>query len=240
MWLSFQIALQFLTIIPVSYANASEQQLGRSLVFYPVIGLILGLILSGLVSVLPVSYSFLSAALLLAAWVLLTGGLHIDGLADSADAWLGGIGNKQRTLEIMKDPAAGPIAVVVLVLSLLVKLALVEIVISSGETSALIWSIILARTAMPLLFLTTDYVRPNGIGAVLKQYLPVKQVKWMLLITSVIALFYLGFTPLLLGLIVFLLLRYTMEHRLDGFTGDTAGAMVELLEISFLLFLILF
>lgn len=240
MWLSFQIALQFLTIIPVSYASATDQQLGRSLVFYPVIGLIIGLILSGLVSVLPVSYSLLSAALLLTAWVLLTGGLHIDGLADSADAWLGGIGNKQRTLEIMKDPAAGPIAVVVLALSLLIKLALVEIVISSGETSALIWSIILARTAMPLLFLTTDYVRPNGIGAVLKQCLPVKQVKWMLLITTVIALFCLGFTPLLLGLIVFLLLRYTMEHRLDGFTGDTAGAMVELLEISFLLFLILF
>ena len=240
MWLSFQIALQFLTIIPVSYASASDQQLGRSLVFYPVIGLIIGLILSGLVSVLPVSYSLLSAALLLTAWVLLTGGLHIDGLADSADAWLGGIGNKQRTLEIMKDPAAGPIAVVVLALSLLIKLALVEIVISSGETSALIWSIILARTAMPLLFLTTNYVRPNGIGAVLKHCLPVKQVKWMLLITTVIALFCLGFTPLLLGLFVFLLLRYTMEHRLDGFTGDTAGAMVELLEISFLLFLILF
>jgi adenosylcobinamide-GDP ribazoletransferase len=240
MWLSFQIALQFLTIIPVSYASASDQQLGRSLVFYPVIGLIIGLILSGLVSVLPVSYSLLSAALLLTAWVLLTGGLHIDGLADSADAWLGGISNKQRMLEIMKDPAAGPIAVVVLALSLLIKLALVEIVISSGETSALIWSIILARTAMPLLFLTTDYVRPNGIGAVLKQCLPVKQVKWMLLITTVIALLCLGFTPLLLGLIVFLLLRYTMEHRLDGFTGDTAGAMVELLEISFLLFLILF
>jgi len=240
MWLSFQIALQFLTIIPVSYASASDQQLGRSLVFYPVIGFIIGLILSGLVSVLPVSYSLLSAALLLTAWVLLTGGLHIDGLADSADAWLGGIGNKQRTLEIMKDPAAGPIAVVVLALSLLIKLALVEIVISSGETSALIWSIILARTAMPLLFLTTNYVRPNGIGAVLKHCLPVKQVKWMLLITTVIALFCLGFTPLLLGLIVFLLLRYTMEHRLDGFTGDTAGAMVELLEISFLLFLILF
>ncbi|MFC6804563.1 adenosylcobinamide-GDP ribazoletransferase [Methylophaga thalassica] len=199
MWLSFQIALQFLTIIPVSYASATDQQLGRSLVFYPVIGLIIGLILSGLVSVLPVSYSLLSAALLLTAWVLLTGGLHIDGLADSADAWLGGIGNKQRTLEIMKDPAAGPIAVVVLALSLLIKLALVEIVISSGETSALIWSIILARTAMPLLFLTTNYVRPNGIGAVLKQCLPVKQVKWMLLITTVIALFCLGFTPLLLG-----------------------------------------
>ncbi|SFK48124.1 adenosylcobinamide-GDP ribazoletransferase [Methylophaga sulfidovorans] len=240
MWLSFQIALQFLTIIPVSYANASDQQLGRSLIFYPVVGLIIGLILAGVISFLPVSYSLLSAALLLSAWVLLTGGLHIDGLADSADAWLGGIGSKQRSLEIMKDPAAGPIAVIVLGLSLLLKLALLEIVISSGQTYALIWSIILARTAMPLLFLTTDYVRPNGIGAVLKNYLPVNEVKWMLIITTVIAFFCLGFTPLLLGLIVFLLLRYAMEHRLDGFTGDTAGAMVELLEISFLLFLIVF
>lgn len=240
MWLSFQIALQFLTIIPVSYANASDQQLGRSLIFYPVVGLIIGLILAGVISFLPVSYSLLSAALLLSAWVLLTGGLHIDGLADSADAWLGGIGSKQRSLEIMKDPAAGPIAVIVLGLSLLLKLALLEIVISSGQTYALIWSIILARTAMPLLFLTTDYVRPNGIGAVLKNYLPVNEVKWMLILTTVIAFFCLGFTPLLLGLIVFLLLRYAMEHRLDGFTGDTAGAMVELLEISFLLFLIVF
>ncbi|BDZ74969.1 adenosylcobinamide-GDP ribazoletransferase [Methylophaga marina] len=240
MWLSFQIALQFLTIIPVSYANATEQQLGRSLVFYPLVGLIIGFILSGVVSVLPGSYSLLSAALLLTVWVLLTGGLHIDGLADSADAWLGGIGSKQRTLAIMKDPAAGPIAVIVLGLTLLLKLALLEIVISSGQIYALIWSIILARTAMPLLFLTTDYVRPNGIGAVFKHYLPVNQVKWMLGITTLIAFFCLGFTPLLLGLIVFLLLRYAMEHRLDGFTGDTAGAMVELLEISFLFFLIVF
>lgn len=240
MWLSFQIALQFLTIIPVSYAQASEQQLGRSLIFYPLIGLIIGLILSGVIAVLPVSYSLLSATLLLTVWVALTGGLHIDGLADSADAWLGGIGSKQRTLEIMKDPAAGPIAVIVLGLTLLIKLALLEIIISSSQTHALIWSIILARTAMPLLFLTTDYVRPNGIGAVLKQALPAKQVKWVLGFTSIFALFCVGFTPLLLGLIVFLLLRYAMEHRLDGFTGDTAGAMVELLEICFLLFLIVF
>ncbi len=239
MWVSLQIALQFLTIIPVSYVQANDQQLGRSLLFYPLVGLIIGLILSGVIALLPITYSLLSAALLLGAWVLLTGGLHIDGLADSADAWLGGIGSKQRTLDIMKDPTAGPIAVVVLVLTLLLKLALLEIVISSGQTYALIWSLILARTAMPLLFLTTDYVRPNGIGSVLKQSLPETQVKWMLLITTVIALFCLGFTPLLLGLIVFLLLRYAMEHRLDGFTGDTAGAMVELLEISFLFFLIL-
>jgi adenosylcobinamide-GDP ribazoletransferase len=63
----------------------------------------------------------LHAALLLTVWVLLSGGLHLDGLADSADAWLGGFGDRERTLTIMKDPRSGPIAVVVLVLVLLLK-----------------------------------------------------------------------------------------------------------------------
>lgn len=49
----------------------------------------------------------LHAALLLTVWVLLSGGLHLDGLADSADAWLGGFGDRERTLTIMKDRAAG-------------------------------------------------------------------------------------------------------------------------------------
>jgi adenosylcobinamide-GDP ribazoletransferase len=52
------------------------------------------------------------AALLLAVWVLLTGGLHLDGLADTADAWIGGQGDRDRTLAIMKDPRSGPIAIV--------------------------------------------------------------------------------------------------------------------------------
>ena len=237
--LAFLVALQFLTTIPVRYKQVTEQRIGQSLLFYPLIGLIQGVILYLLMSVLPTSHSFVSAALLLFVWIVLTGGLHLDGLADSADAWLGGIGGKERTLTIMKDPASGPIAVATIVMLLLLKFTLLEVIVSEANVQALIWPLILARMAMPLLFMTTAYVRNDGLGAVLKAYMPIKASKWVLAITSAIALFTIGWLPLLLGSIVFLYLRYLMQQRLDGFTGDTAGAMVELLEVSFLILLII-
>jgi adenosylcobinamide-GDP ribazoletransferase len=52
-----------------------------------------------------------AAALVLILWVWSTGALHLDGLADSADAWVGGLASRERTLEIMKDPRSGPAAV---------------------------------------------------------------------------------------------------------------------------------
>ena len=80
----------------------------------------------------------LQAALLLALWVALTGALHLDGLADSADAWLGGFGDPARTLEIMKDPRSGPVAVVVLVLLLLLKFSALLVVLQAQQPAR--WS----------------------------------------------------------------------------------------------------
>ncbi|MEK1940892.1 MAG: adenosylcobinamide-GDP ribazoletransferase, partial [Pseudomonas sp.] len=116
------IAMQFLTSLPVRLPGMpSPEQLGRSLLWYPVVGLLIGLLLYGLDAVLNGAPVLLHAALILAAWVALSGALHLDGLADSADAWLGGFGDRERTLSIMKDPRSGPIAVVTLVLVLLLK-----------------------------------------------------------------------------------------------------------------------
>ncbi|HBM07500.1 MAG TPA: adenosylcobinamide-GDP ribazoletransferase, partial [Pseudomonas sp.] len=116
----FLIALQFLTCLPVRLRGMPEpQQIGRSLLYYPLVGLLLGGMLCLLGVALGNAAPPLKAALLLAAWVWLTGALHLDGLADSADAWLGGFGDRERTLAIMKDPCSGPVAVAVLVLVLL-------------------------------------------------------------------------------------------------------------------------
>lgn len=65
----------------------------------------------------------LVAALVLALWVYFTGAMHLDGVADTADAWVGGLGDHQRTLEIMKDPRVGAMAVAAMLLVLLVKFA---------------------------------------------------------------------------------------------------------------------
>lgn len=235
------IALQFLTILPVRLQGEfSAQDMGRSLLFYPLVGLLIGIVLSLLGWSLTSQLPMVSAILVLTVWVILTGALHLDGLADSADAWLGGIGDKAKTLSIMKDPAAGPIAVVMIVLVLLIKFVMLTVLLSQQNWWALIWSVILARTALPLLFLTTDYVRPHGLGSILKQQQSALHTRRLMLIIGVLALLSIGLFTLLFGLLVFLLLRYLMERRLNGFTGDTAGAMVELLEAALLIFFVLF
>src|SRR4030065_1365565 len=102
------LAIQFLTQIPVRLKQTyGEREVGASLLYYPLVGLLLGALLAGLNSLLHGVPVLLHAALLLAAWVVMTGALHLDGLADSVDAWLGGLGNRERTLAILKEPRAG-------------------------------------------------------------------------------------------------------------------------------------
>jgi hypothetical protein len=105
------------------------------------------------------------AALVLAVWVLLTGGLHLDGLADTADAWIGGQGDRDRTLAIMKDPRSGPMAVVIIVLVLLSKFAALQVLLAGDARTVLLLTPMLGRTVIVLLLITTPYVRPEGLGA---------------------------------------------------------------------------
>lgn len=234
--LPFWIALQFLSSLPVRLPGMpTPNEMGRSLLFYPVVGLLFGLLLWLASHLLQGAPAPLHAALLLTLWVLLSGALHLDGLADSADAWLGGFGDRERTLQIMKDPRSGPIAVVVLVLVLLLKFCALWVLVERGAGGWLVLAPVVGRAAMLGLFMTTPYVRQGGLGAALAEHLPRKAAGWVLL-GSVLACMGLGGSPgvsmLLLSLGVFLWLRRLMCKRLGGTTGDTAGAMVELLELA--------
>ena len=237
------IALQFLTCLPIRLASMpTAEQLGRSLLWYPLVGFLLGLLLCGLSNLLAGSPSLLHAALLLTAWVVLSGGLHLDGLADSADAWLGGLGDRERTLLIMKDPRSGPIAVVTLVLLLLLKFAALVALLEQGQWTALLLAPWLARGLLPLLFLTTAYVRAGGLGQALAEHLPRQTLPWLLAAHGLaIALFGpAGWLALVLALVMFAWLRRLMIARLGGTTGDTAGALVELVECVVLVGLALY
>ena len=135
------LAFQFLTRIPVyrvfSIASLvpSKQVAGKALLYYPAVGLVIGLWLAALPWLLCYFAADvgtgLQAGLVLVLWVWITGGLHLDGLADSADAWMGGFGDRQRTLDLMKDPTCGPSAVVVLVLVLLHLWCCILVIIKS-------------------------------------------------------------------------------------------------------------
>lgn len=233
--LPFWIALQFLSSLPVSLPGMPEpRELGRSLLFYPLVGLLFGLLLWLASLVLQGTPAPLHAALLLTVWVLLSGALHLDGLADSADAWLGGFGDRERTLKIMKDPRSGPIAVVTLVLVLLLKFCALWVLVEQGIGAQLLLAPLIGRTAMLGLFLSTPYVRPGGLGQALAEHLPRRTAGWVLLGSALICLV-LGGWVVALALAVFAWLRHLMCRRLGGTTGDTAGALLELLELAVIL-----
>jgi adenosylcobinamide-GDP ribazoletransferase len=178
----------------------------------------------------------------LAAWVAITGGLHLDGLADSADAWAGGCGDRERTLAIMQDPRSGPIAVVVLVLVLLLKFAALVTLVAADAGLLLLLAPWLARGLLPLLFLSTAYVRPGGLGQALAENLPRRQLSWVLLAhgVAILLLGWAGLQALLMAGLVFAWVRRVMLQRLGGTTGDTAGALLELVECAVLVTLALY
>ena len=233
----FLIALQFLTSLPIRLpAMPTPAQQGRSLLHYPTVGLLLGTLLALVALLLDGAAPLLQAALLLTLWVALTGALHLDGLADSADAWLGGFGDRARTLAIMKDPCSGPVAVVVLVLVLLLKFVALWTLLAGDARLALVLAPLLGRTALAGLFLATPYVRPGGLGQALADYLPQRSVAGVLLlvVTGCLLAGEAGWLALALGLGVTVLARRSMCSRLGGTTGDTAGALLELVECAVL------
>lgn len=233
------IAVQFLTRLPVRLRRPPEpREVGRSLLCYPVVGLALGLLLAvsaRLVAPLP---ALLGAALLLVAWVAAIGTLHLDGLADTCDAWAGGRGDRARMLEILKDPRSGPVGVTALVLVLMVKLVGLGALLEAGEPRDLVYAPFLGRAALPLLFLTTPYVRPGGLGASLAAELSRRGAAAAVLVSyAAVALAggAVGAWALLGALTAFFCLRAWMQRGIGGTTGDTAGALVELTEVSVLL-----
>ncbi|QGZ31794.1 adenosylcobinamide-GDP ribazoletransferase [Stutzerimonas stutzeri] len=236
------IALQFLTCLPVRLDGKPEPRaIGVSLLYYPVVGLLMGGMLVVLGMALHDTAPALRAALVLAAWIAITGALHLDGLADSADAWLGGFGDRERTLAIMKDPRSGPVAVVMLVVVLLLKFAALWTLLAEGSYLPLVLAPLLGRAALLGLFLGTPYVRPGGLGQALADHLARTPVSAVLI--AVVALCLLlggrGWLALVVTCGIGWVARQAMRRRIGGCTGDTAGALLELVECGVLVALAL-
>ena len=233
---AFLIALQFLTLIPVSNNGIiSDKQWGYSALFYPLIGLLIGVSLYLFSSILINLNIQTQASLILLLWIALTGGLHLDGLADCADAWVGGFGDKQRSLAIMKDPAAGPIAVVALVLLILLKWSLIISLIENQQTIVLIPIVLLGRLSLLIIMSTSHYIREAGLGKIIITHLPLFAAKGLSLLGLALGLYYLNWIAMSFMLSMLFIIRYQANKRLGGVTGDVYGATVELVEASLLL-----
>ena len=237
---ALKIALQFMTRLPTGATDYNDADVKASIYWYGVVGLIIGALLwvtqSVLLWIAPQINSGIVAAVLLCLWVALTGALHLDGLADTADAWLGGT-TPEKTLAIMKDPRCGPAGVTSIVLLLLIKFACLQALVV--ETPALLLlAPSLARSLMPILFLHTPYVRAAGLATPFKEGLAASTSYVQATLLALLWVIVMGASALpalLLVGIVFWWLRTLMLKRIGGTTGDTAGATVEIIEAFALL-----
>ncbi len=234
------VALQFLTRIPVEFVKKpTDLEVAQSVLFYPVVGLFIGIILTVINANLYEVSDFLRASIVVIAWVVITGALHIDGLADSVDAWVGGLGDKEKTLAIMKDPNCGPMGVVSIVLLILVKFSVVAS-IPPENYLLLIFVPVLARAVILLLFLSTPYAREEGIAS---EYFVLFLKKANIIVLIIVALLSLAIFQIQAMIVVsivillFAYLRWQMTKRIGGFTGDTAGALIEITEVVVLIVL---
>lgn len=242
MLMPFRIALQFLTRIPAGVTDYRIEHLRQSIYWYAAVGSVIGLLLWLTQAILLKIFSWdadlIVSVLLLLVWVILTGALHLDGLADTADAWLGGQGDREKSLRIMKDPQSGPAGVVAIVMVLLVKFAVILYLQQHQAFAYLLVVPVAARALVPLLFFTTPYVRAEGLGSPFSEGL--EFIKIIPGIAFAITLGFLGngswwLVAMLIVGIVFWIFRAWMMARLGGTTGDTAGALVEILECSLLI-----
>ncbi|MDH0968812.1 adenosylcobinamide-GDP ribazoletransferase [Acinetobacter johnsonii] len=234
----FWIALQFLTTFPVRLsAMPTPQQNAQALLFYPVVGLLIGSILYGIALLLHALPVVLLSSVILVLWIWLTGGLHLDGLADTADAWVGGFGDKARTLAIMKDPSCGPIGVLSLVIVCLLKWSVLYVLLQEKLYTALMLFPLLGRLVPLFFFLSTDYVREKGLGSQLSQHLARPIAIALLLLTPLVALYWawIGVVVLASFYLALWYLRCKFIQRIGGVTGDTIGASIEIIELATLL-----
>jgi len=234
------LALTFLTKLPWPWRGpADETALARSMFWFPWVGALLGLIFwaawAGLQKFLPAPAA---AAVLLTLTVWVTGGLHLDGLADTADG-LGGGRTTAEALTIMKDSRVGAFGVISLILGLVLKFSLfLSLASQTRGAGVLLVFPIISRWGMVLLAYLSPYARAEGgLGQAMTLGVSPRVLIGASLSAGGLALLILGAPGLGLciaaGVLVWLGSLY-FQRRLGGITGDILGAANEVLEIMVL------
>jgi len=232
----FLTALQFLTIFRVKRTLPfSETALGRAGAFFPVVGLLLGVVTWGLDWGLRLFFpAALSSVLLVGGLVALSRGFHLDGLADSADGLFGG-SERGRSLEIMKDSAIGTFGALAVIIVLFLKVRSLDLLQGGYRSTALLLGPMLGRWACVVMAYTSRPARAEGLGAMFVRGTQFREFALASVVTLVVVFSLME----ILGLVVFvplaaLILGFTLycNRRLGGVTGDTLGALGELVETA--------
>jgi adenosylcobinamide-GDP ribazoletransferase len=233
-------AFGFLTRLPAPRPAFDARTLARSLVWFPWVGVALGGCQVALAYSLGDSLSpMLRAVFIVALSALLTGALHLDGLADLFDGLGGGRGDRARTLEIMRDSHIGSFGALALCLVVIAKIAALEPLLAQGAWAALpalLVAPMAARTAAALLIVAFPYARELGLGSAFREHARPRHTAAAALMA--VAIVVVCDAPMLLAMVVTWLLAAMfglwIARRLGGLTGDVYGAAIELSEVVLL------
>jgi len=239
----FVAAWRFLTIIPLPFfRETTEKDLNNSPVFFPVVGLVIGLILAGLSLLFGLFFNrTISSILVVIAWVIITGAMHLDGLADTCDG-LGG-SNIDERLEIMRDSHHGTFGVTGIVCILLLRVFSISGISGSWLTGSLILAPVAGRWAMVMAITRFPYPRPSGLGTVFKKNAGTFNLIvafLVLLIVSLVLPLWSGVIIAVVAVLVAFLLACFLFRIFGGLTGDNYGAINEIVETAVLLLCVLF
>jgi adenosylcobinamide-GDP ribazoletransferase len=233
------VAARYLTILPLPAGaiRQSPEALGRAAPWFPVIGLGLGAVLVGVERLTALVFPTLLAALLtVTVWKLLTGGLHLDGLADCLDGLAGR--DPEHRLAIMRDSRIGAFGAIGLILLLLLEIVAVAELAPGTRGLALLVVPVVARAGPPLLVRLFPAARPDGAGAAFGASVS----RWAAPIALAIALAVALGALRVVGVLVFVValasavaLGRFFASRVLGITGDVLGATIEVAELVGLL-----
>ncbi len=226
-------AFQFLSIFPAVIRRPfTETELGRSVGYYPLVGLAIGSVMFGIMNGISRFFSSqVSAAFVLILWVVLTRAIHLDGFLDTCDGLFGGFTPEKR-LVIMRDSRVGAFALVGGGVLLISMFSAIE------STNSMLCSLLLApvfgRWALSFAVIAFPYARSDGMGRAIKDNSRWPQLSLASLITLVIAWFvgqWIGLIVFGLAVITsFLWLRYVLK-LIPGLTGDIYGATCVVIEV---------
>ena len=237
--MSFLAALQFLTILRGRrQRQVAPEALACSTGYFPLVGIIIGLILAGsywlLQFILPPN---VVRGLLLIGAVVLSGGLHLDGFIDTFDG-IGGHKNAEARWEVMRDSRAGSFGIISVFLLLLVKYLALSSVPDSLMIPALILMPAASRWAMVYSIFAHPYARPSGMGTIFKEGTDWRRflIATAIALAIAIPLFQVAGLVIMLGVwLTALAAASYLKGKFAGLTGDTYGAINEIAEVSVLI-----
>ena len=247
------LSISFLTVLPINFLFSSREQkdqncikedLSKSSIFFPLVGVLIGLILVAaeiLLKWVP-SDALLSNGIILTVWVFLSGGLHLEGFADMVDGFSGGK-NQQEIIRIMKDGTIGAKGAIALILLLFLKFLMLNSLSLSIRMVALLIAPVMGRWSMVLASYLGKPASPeNTLSHMFSLYLGKTELVLATLFAIAYSFYFLSFTSayffILSGVVTFLIVSYSIS-KMQGICGDVIGAVNEITEISVLLFLLI-